>query len=592
MTAPAQNNRLSPQKLSQLKKTVKKMIGQGRLAEAKKGLQQYIEQQPDDLENYTLTGVIFILEGKLAEAEKVLLDGIRRQPGNCDLLFNLGYLDERRRENISALDLYRRAELTAETGQQLEDIREAVQRVTKNIKGTMLIRDDAYYISLEGNREPLQLQYMFQQLVEHKQILEAVLENMDSRVKTVLVLESEEWVVPKNFKDMGLKVKAYTPGVDAILKAMGVEFLEKVRTAGTTPVQYYQAKIDKRSAGQLPGSDLIVLLPGKLGWYRDMGVETAGRVLAAAAGKASRQLFFYIPAAAEAEEMTSGLLAALKQMDLPADKLTVCWKGEDGSRLCRLDKSGHVKTKTAELVPRGMDALRSKRAVFEVGVDKCRDLNGMAYTKKGWNHFVAQLRQLKNNPGLAYEDAILKAYYERFTPRNRQEQLFEEDEKEMEPICRGWTLLPWMDSKGLMVNSRQRPESRPGGNHHFGPNSEEFGRREFMMIKDTFAMIQRMGYHPEIFPDGHIQGYLLKSGDDYRFIVSEGQHRMAVVGMLGYEIIKCRHNLHYPRVVDLKNAGQWPQVKSGLYSRELAERVFRYYFESSGRRKAENLGLL
>ncbi len=592
MTAPVQKNRLSPQKLSRLKQTVKKMIGQGRLAEAKKGLQQYIERQPGDLENYTLTGVLFILEGKLAEAEKVLLEGIRRQPGNCDLLFNLGYLDERRRENISALDLYRRAELAAETGQQQEDIREAVQRVTKNIKGTMLIRDDAYYINLEGNREPLQLQYMFQQLVEHKQILEAILENMDSRVKTVLVLESEGWVVPKSFKDMGLNVKAYTPGIEAILKAMGVEFLEKVRTAGTTPVQYYQANIDKENAGQLPGSDLIALLPGKPGWYRARGPERAGQLLAAAAGKASRQLFFLLPFAQEAEELETELFRVLKEASLPGGEPVVCWTSEDGARLYRLDVARNVKNNATDITPRGMDAVRSSKAVFEVEVEKCRDLNGMAYTEEGWNHFLALLRQLQQNPELEYGDSVLKTYFNCFTPRNRQEQLFEEDGEEMEPICRGWTLLPWMDSKGLMVNSGQRPESRPGGNHHFGPNSEAFGSREFMMIKDTFAMIQRMGYHPEIFPDGHIQGYFLKDGDDYRFMVTEGQHRMAAVGMLGYESIKCRHNAKFVRVVDLKKLGQWPQVKSGLYSRELAERVFKYYFESDGRKKAENLGLL
>ena len=33
-------------------------------------------------------------------------------------------------------------------------------------------------------------------------------------------------------------------------------------------------------------------------------------------------------------------------------------------------------------------------------------------------------------------------------------------------------------------------------------------------------------YHPGLFFDGHICGYLLIKGDDYRFVVTEGQHRI------------------------------------------------------------------
>ncbi len=79
-----------------------------------------------------------ILEGSLTEAEKVLLEGLKLAPENCDLLFNLGFLDEQRKEFLSALDLYRRAELAVKTRQQEDDIKDAVQRVIKNIKGLMI----------------------------------------------------------------------------------------------------------------------------------------------------------------------------------------------------------------------------------------------------------------------------------------------------------------------------------------------------------------------------------------------------------------------------------------------------------------------
>ena len=75
-------------------------------------------------------------------------------------------------------------------------------------------------------------------------------------------------------------------------------------------------------------------------------------------------------------------------------------------------------------------------------------------------------------------------------------------------------------------------------------------------------------------------------------MVTEGQYRMAAVATLGYEIIKCKHNPRYFRVVDVKNIDRWPQVKSGLYSKKLDRRAFMHYFESTGRKKAENIGIL
>ena len=70
-------------------------------------------------------------------------------------------------------------------------------------------------------------------------------------------------------------------------------------------------------------------------------------------------------------------------------------------------------------------------------------------------------------------------------------------------------------------------------------------------------------------------------GDDYRFVVTEGQHRIAVLAVLGYESIKCRftQKFGYPQVVRYEEAKKWPQVENKAYSRTLAERVFNRFFE-------------
>ena len=67
---------------------------------------------------------------------------------------------------------------------------------------------------------------------------------------------------------------------------------------------------------------------------------------------------------------------------------------------------------------------------------------------------------------------------------------------------------------------------------------------------------------------------------------------MAATGLLGYEVIKARFNQEFLPVVDIAELESWPQVKSGLYEKKVAEKVFYYYFEENGPKKAKALGLL
>ncbi len=113
----------------------------------------------------------------------------------------------------------------------------------------------------------------------------------------------------------------------------------------------------------------------------------------------------------------------------------------------------------------------------------------------------------------------------------------------------------------------------------FGPNTVEFGAAELGRLVHLYRIFQKDGYHPELFSDGYISGCMLIRGDDYRFVVSEGQHRVACLAALGYETIRCRftQNPGYPRVVlgnNWNNLKHWSQVANGVYSRSLALKVF------------------
>jgi hypothetical protein len=92
------------------KKMVKENLGilvnQNRIHEAKELITQYENIVKDDLDIFSIKGVIAIMEGDMDTAEKVLLEGISLQRDNFDLLYNLAYLYEIQEKYVMAYKYY------------------------------------------------------------------------------------------------------------------------------------------------------------------------------------------------------------------------------------------------------------------------------------------------------------------------------------------------------------------------------------------------------------------------------------------------------------------------------------------------------
>jgi len=106
-----------------------------------------------------------------------------------------------------------------------------------------------------------------------------------------------------------------------------------------------------------------------------------------------------------------------------------------------------------------------------------------------------------------------------------------------------------------------------------------------------YKIFQQQDYQPELFSDGYISGYLLIRGDDYRFVVAEGQHRAACLASLGITRLRCRFSQKavYPRTVKFQDFKNWPQVKNGAFSEIEALRVFERFFARNVGRDRMNL---
>jgi len=577
-----------------LKETLKKLIYAGRVKEADR---LFISQIGDRSSSRLIIDYARLLQegGFLDHAEEILVQALKNEPENFALLMTLAGVDEKKGQNLNAFDLYQRAEFSAQTAKEKNRARAALAQVKRKIKGRVQTGTDSFTLTLKGNDRPLELEYSLQLLARRKVLLEALLAAICPRAKTVLEIECDAGIVTKNLTDHGFRVEGIDSNMNNIVLAMGFEYVEILRKAGLPSPDYYHFAIDEEAAEKIERKDVIMVLPFDPAWYLERGPEKAAATLETLAGRARRQLFFFIPKGGEEDQnraLEKGLLAALETRGNLPEAPRCLYREKGGGALYVVNQKQAGRADKKKVLPEGSAFASTRSSIFEVPVEKCRSLNGFCYTESGWDHFTACLKEKIENPDLKYEESILNKFYENFRPRNRWEHLFGTGSDPVKPLDQGWTLLPWMETKNRIPNPVKSPVTRNDGNHHYGPNSERFIKLELKKLFDNFNLMSRYGYCPEIFPDGYVLGYFLKDGDDYLFLVTEGQHRMAAIGVLGKEQIKAKLSPDFLPLVDIKKVKQWPQVKSGLYTRELAEKVFYYYFEEDGRRKAKEVGLL
>ncbi len=564
--------------------------------EAKKIYNRYRRARPESLEMTMLYADILINADRLDEALRLLEDELKKHPGHFELLFRLAGLDEIRGDYINAFDLYRKAEERAITAGHRREVQAALAQVKEQITSEVYFTPGSFTIKLKGNNNPLNLQYLFARQLQRLELLEVLRLHLDPGAKTVLELECDTGVISRNLAEHGFRVEGMAEQVADTVLSMGFEYVEMLRkTTRRHHLSFHRLEAGIAAVWTLQKKDVILLLPSRMQWYEEKGKE-AGTLAKELIKKAKRQFFFYLPAAAKQgsgeDAPVKEILAMLEEKNASFSPPRLLHQTEEGGALYCIEKSRAKAADISRVMPSGLQVTGTRSSVFEVEVERCRSLNGFGFGEGAWNHFQAALEEMLSKPDLNYEESILKRFFASFQPKSRQEQLFGELAADLHPLQQGWTLLPWAESKNRRLNASESPVLNNGGNPHYGPNTGEFGTYVLKRLLATYTLIKQFGYRPEIFPDGYIQGYLLKDGADYRFYVNEGQHRMAAVGLLGFEQIRVKFNPDFLPVVDIKNIRQWPQVKNGLYEKKVAEKVFYYYFEENGRKKAKELGLV
>lgn len=268
---------------------------------------------------------------------------------------------------------------------------------------------------------------------------------------------------------------------------------------------------------------------------------------------------------------------ALEKLDLKVDKVTKIHLDELGSPIDAIYYNGKF----------GQRQLFS----FDVPIEKCINIYGYKFSESESHQFVKTIKEFETNRNLSYKNSVLYNFYKNFQPRNLKEVYFLHSqykknlsknsnspllEKEPKILMQPWfsdIIEPFSNGKEI----KEEGLSYLQGSQSFGPVTTTKGELEFSRIINTYNSIKTKGYHVDFFHN-QISGYFLKNENDYRFVIQNGNHRVASLSALGYKKIPVIFRFNYPRYIDIRDINLWPQVKNGNISLEDAKIIFNIMF--------------
>ena len=263
-----------------------------------------------------------------------------------------------------------------------------------------------------------------------------------------------------------------------------------------------------------------------------------------------------------------------------------------------------------------------QKTAFHCPIDRCVKSNGLSFSPDGWHYFVATLDEYERYDHGTYDGSVLERYFTTWQPANALEALIgcpdgPDALKQVSPDYPP-NAAPWGAS--IPPNREIRKEAtfddeppfvesfiqlvREHGYHSLmdevqlyvlpyldgakihGPLARSRARIEHARILHTYDSIQGRGFDRS---QGHISVIPIQRGDDFRFRIYAGNHRIAAMSALGYETVPAVFKQKH--VISTDDVDYWPHVRSGLWDRDSALRYVDHLFDFDARAWARDLGL-
>lgn len=200
---------------------------------------------------------------------------------------------------------------------------------------------------------------------------------------------------------------------------------------------------------------------------------------------------------------------------------------------------------------------------------------GCSFGNDGWHHICRTLAEIDAAPSIRPEETTLWRFLDRFRPTSISSLAGVVDEEPL-PLF----VYPW----GTFNSGDERTDKDPWSSRFCGPSTDAFMVEELARTMRLYAQMKQSGYQPMQFPHSYIGGTWLVAADGRRrFVVMQGNHRMAVLAHLDVRQVDVRTIPQCLAAVRETDIDRWPLVRAGRCSVRHARRVFNLFFEQDGR---------
>lgn len=215
---------------------------------------------------------------------------------------------------------------------------------------------------------------------------------------------------------------------------------------------------------------------------------------------------------------------------------------------------------------------------FEVGIEECRTIFGCAFADGGWHHIIETLKEYDANPTIDYRQTTLFKFLKHFAPSSLCDLVPNQSHCTLSLFTYPWG--GFRKDAGLLERSKDALNSR-----FCGPSDDEFIREEYQRTIKLYHLLKQTGYKPWVFPNSFIGGvFLMRENGERRFVVLQGNHRLAILAHIGYATIQVRTLKEHKAIINEADQARWENVVNGTCSLEAAQKIFNLYFESQGER--------
>lgn len=209
-----------------------------------------------------------------------------------------------------------------------------------------------------------------------------------------------------------------------------------------------------------------------------------------------------------------------------------------------------------------------------IRMQEATTLFGCSYGDEGWHHIRRTLWEYDTISSLKPMDSTLALYLKHFIPESISVLANVIDEEPL-PLF----VYPW----GTFTKRNIDTPKDPWASRFCGPSTVQFVEEEYMRTIRLYSEMKKNGYRPTMFPNSFIQGVWLEAKNgSRRFVVLQGNHRLAVLAHMKAEPVAVRiisQALGYIREGEIE---KWPLVQNGRCSIANARKIFNLFFLENG----------